>query len=103
MGALTLQARGPRPVDVVWERYADPQRWPTRAPQIRKVDAVGRLRPGMTGRVHSYVPPGIAFRVLEVDARKRIWSWRGGTRAPVPPRPRRRPRGKQRRGGGGGA
>jgi hypothetical protein len=76
MGALTLVARGPLPVDVVWERYADPQRWPTWAPQIRKVEAVGRLRPGLTGRVHSYAPPGIAFRVLSVDARKRMWSWR---------------------------
>jgi hypothetical protein len=76
MGALTLQARGPLPVDVVWERYADPQRWPQWAPQIRRVDAVGRLRPGLDGRVHSYLPPGIAFRVLAVDARSRTWSWR---------------------------
>lgn len=76
MGALTLQARGPLPVDVVWERYADPQRWPEWAPQIRRVDSVGRLRPGLTGRVYSYVPPGLAFRVTAVDARRRTWTWR---------------------------
>jgi polyketide cyclase/dehydrase/lipid transport protein len=76
MGAMTLQTRGPLPVEAVWERYADPQRWPDWAPQIRRVDAVGRLRPGLTGRVHSYLPPGIAFKVTAVDARKRTWSWR---------------------------
>jgi polyketide cyclase/dehydrase/lipid transport protein len=76
MGALTLQARGRLPVDLAWERYADPQQWPNWAPQIRRVDAVGRLRPGMTGRVYSYVPPGLAFTVLAVDARHRTWSWR---------------------------
>src|SRR4051794_41500644 len=99
MGALTLQARGPLPVDVVWERYADPQRWPQWAPQIRRVDAVGRLRPGLDGRVHSYVPPGIAFRVLAVDARSRTWTWRGPPGAPAPVLGHRAGGG---RGGGGG-
>src|SRR4051794_41357262 len=102
MGAVTLHARGPLPVAVVWERYADPQRWPHWAPQIRRVDAVGRLRPGMTGRVHSYLPPGIAFRVLEVDARQRTWSWRGqlGARSLVVGHGGRG--GAPRRGGAGG-
>jgi hypothetical protein len=26
--------------------------------------------------VYSYLPPGLAFRVLAVDARARTWSWR---------------------------
>jgi hypothetical protein len=76
MGSLTLQARGSAPVDTAWERYADPQKWPQWAPQIRRVESVGRLRPGLTGRVYSYVPPGIAFRVLAVDAKRKTWSWR---------------------------
>jgi hypothetical protein len=76
VGALTLHARGPLPPHVVWERYADPQRWQTWAPQIRKVEAVGRLRPAMSGRVYSYLPPGLAFQVLDVDARSRTWAWR---------------------------
>jgi hypothetical protein len=76
MTSLTVQARGSAPADAAWERYADPQKWPQWAPQIRRVEAVGRLRPGLTGRVYSYLPPGIAFRVLEVDAKRKTWSWR---------------------------
>lgn len=76
MTALTLKARGAAPVDAAWERYADPQKWPEWAPQIRRVESVGRLRPGLTGRVYSYLPPGIAFRVLAVDAKGKTWSWR---------------------------
>jgi hypothetical protein len=76
MGELTLRATGPRPADEVWERYADPQRWSSWSPQIRRVDAVGRIRPGLTGRVASWVPGlQLGFRVLEVDARRRTWSW----------------------------
>lgn len=76
MGELTLRASGPREAAEVWERYADPQRWSSWSPQIRRVDAVGRIRPGMTGRVASWVPGvGVAFQVLQVDARARTWTW----------------------------
>jgi len=76
MGRLTLHAHGPADADSVWQGYADPQAWPTWAPQIAKVEADGRLRPGLTGRVWSYLPPPVSFEVLEVDDVRRRWSWR---------------------------
>lgn len=76
MAELTLRASGPRPADEVWERYTDPQRWSSWSPQIRRVDADGRIRPGLTGRVASWLPGvGVEFQILDVDARQRTWSW----------------------------
>ena len=78
MPSLTVRAQGPASPPTVWEAYADPQRWPQWAPHIRRVDAIGRLRPGLTGQVFSLVPlvaPPVSFTVTDVDARARRWSW----------------------------
>ena len=75
MPSLTLRATGPAPATDVWEAYADPQRWSQWAPHIRRVEAVGRLRPGLAGQVFSMVPPPVNFEVTDVDAKGRRWSW----------------------------
>jgi hypothetical protein len=51
MSSLTVRASGPAAAPNVWEAYADPQRWPEWAPHLQRVDAVGRLRPGLKGQV----------------------------------------------------
>ena len=75
MSSLTVRAHGPARASDVWEAYADPQRWPEWAPHIRRVEAVGRLRPGQVGRVWSVVPAPVSFEVTDVDAKRRRWSW----------------------------
>ncbi len=76
MPSLTLRVNGPASAPAVWEAYADPQRWTEWAPHIRRVEAIGRLRPGLRGQVHAVVPPPVTFEVTEVDATSRRWSWR---------------------------
>jgi hypothetical protein len=75
MSSMTVRASGPASAPAVWEAYADPQRWPEWAPHIRRVDAVGRLRPGLEGQVFSLLPPPMNFAVTGVDAKGRRWSW----------------------------
>jgi hypothetical protein len=75
MPSLTLRATGPASATAVWEAYADPQRWSEWAPHIRRVEAIGRLRPGLAGQLFSVVPPAVSFEVTDVDARGRRWSW----------------------------
>ena len=75
MAALTLRASGSRSAEEVWQLYADPQRWRQWSPQIRRVDAVGLLRPGLEGTVTTYLPVAVHFRVVEVHAADRTWSW----------------------------
>jgi Polyketide cyclase / dehydrase and lipid transport len=75
MSSLTVRAHGPAAAADVWEAYADPQRWPEWAPHIRRVDAIGRLRPGLTGQVWSVLPAPVTFEVKDVDAKRRRWSW----------------------------
>jgi hypothetical protein len=72
----TVRVVGAAPVDVVWERYAEPARWARWAPQIRRVDTpAARIAPGVTGRVQG--PPGVAvaFVIGEVDEQARTWAW----------------------------
>lgn len=76
MSSLTVRAHGPAGAPDVWEAYADPHRWPEWAPHIRRVEAVGRLRPGLTGQVWSLVPAPVSFEVTGVDASRRRWSWK---------------------------
>lgn len=76
MPSLTLRATGPASAPTVWEAYADPQRWSQWAPHIRRVEAIGRLRPGLAGQVWSVVPTPVSFEVTDVDARGRRWSWK---------------------------
>lgn len=78
MSSLTVRASGPATVPAVWEAYADPQRWHEWAPHIRRVDAIGRLRPGLEGQVYSFAPPPVNFTVTDVDAKGRRWSWNAG-------------------------
>jgi hypothetical protein len=75
MSSLTVRASGPATAPTVWEAYADPQRWPEWAPHIRRVDAIGRLRPGLEGHVISPVLARVNFSVTDVDAKGRRWSW----------------------------
>ncbi|HSK26424.1 MAG TPA: SRPBCC family protein [Jiangellales bacterium] len=77
-GTITLEARGDASPDTVWERYAEPARWPGWSPQIRRVELDGRrdrLAPGLTGAVHSYGPVPVRFTVSAVDEDARTWSW----------------------------
>lgn len=80
MTALTLQAHGVAPVTLAWERYADPDRWSTWAPQIQRVETqMRRLEAGGAGRVHAgpFARPTVKvpFRILAVDEPAREWSW----------------------------
>jgi hypothetical protein len=74
----SLQARGPRPPDDVWDRYLRPARWPEWSPQIRKVDYPSAfLSAGTPGVVHGPGGIRIHFRILDVNpgAAIRDWSW----------------------------
>jgi hypothetical protein len=76
MSSLTVRASGPATVPTVWEAYADPQRWPEWSPHIHRVDAVGRLRPGLEGQVGlPLLPRLVDFVVTAVDAKGGRWSW----------------------------
>jgi hypothetical protein len=75
MSSLTVRASGPAAAPNVWEAYADPQRWPEWAPHLQRVDAVGRLRPGLKGQVGFARLPRVSFTVTDVDAKGRRWSW----------------------------
>jgi hypothetical protein len=73
---LTQHATGPLPPDEVWERYAEPARWPTWAPQITGVQVpVARLAAGVTGRVRGPAGVTLPFVVESVDEAARRWAW----------------------------
>ena len=81
MAALTLRAHGSAPVTLAWERYADPDLWPTWAPQIQRVDTgMERLAVGGTGTVRAGLAVGphlaIPFEVVSVDEPAMQWCWR---------------------------
>ena len=74
---LTARATGALPVAQAWERYVHPDRWPTWAPQIRRVVCADpTLRPGTTGRVIGPVGFAVEFEVLTVEPAVHRWSWR---------------------------
>lgn len=73
-----LDARGPRPASEVWESYADPSLWSSWSPQIRKVEfdrGATRIAAGVTGRVWSYAPIPVHFRIDNVEEAARAWTW----------------------------
>lgn len=77
---VTTHVDGPTPVEVAWERYADPMLWSTWAPQIRSVrldgrSRPGRIAPGVTGTVHALFGVSVPFAVTEVDEAAHRWSW----------------------------
>ncbi len=81
MTTLKLTAHGAAPVELAWERYADPQLWHTWAPQIQRVQTeMQRLRPGGSGTVHAgpFARPTVPvpFQVVHVDEETREWSWK---------------------------
>lgn len=72
----STRTSGPLPPAQVWERYADPHRWASWAPQIRRVEtAAERIAPGVTGTVHGPLGLRIGFTVTAVDEAARTWAW----------------------------
>ncbi len=77
--AVTVRASGPASVEEVWSRYVTPDRWPQWSPQIRGVEGVEPSRPvaaGTIGRVRGPMGVTVPFKVTEVDADARRWTWR---------------------------
>jgi hypothetical protein len=73
----SARAAGPLPVELVWERYAVPARWPEWAPQISGVRAsAARIAPGVTGQVFAPLGLRLDFEIAEVDEQRRTWAWR---------------------------
>lgn len=71
---LTVHAHGDAPPDVVWERYADLERWHQWSPQVSRVEAsASRLVAGLTGTVIGPLGVQVPFVVVEVGIRS--WSW----------------------------
>lgn len=76
MTTLCASATGSLAPALVWERYADPRRWPDWAPQIRRVETAGdRIVRGLSGRVVGPLGVAVTFVVDEVDEDERIWNW----------------------------
>jgi polyketide cyclase/dehydrase/lipid transport protein len=73
---LTLHASGPVAPAEAWERYAQPARWPTWAPQILGVRVPEpRLAAGLQGRVRGPLGLTLPFVVEAVDEAARRWAW----------------------------
>ena len=71
-----LAAAGPASAAAAWERYADPQLWPTWSPQIAAVEtSTPRLATGTTGVVHGHGGLLLDFLVEHVDDAARRWAW----------------------------
>jgi hypothetical protein len=84
----STRTHGPLPPAEVWERYADPHRWASWAPQIRRVEtAARRIAPGVTGTVHGPLGLRVRFTVADVDESARTWAW--DVAPAVPPLPLR--------------
>ncbi len=74
---LTARASGPLPATQAWERYVHPDRWPSWAPQIQRVECRDPvIRPGSTGRVVGPLGVAIDFVIVTVDDVDYRWSWR---------------------------
>lgn len=76
---MKVSATGPADAAEVWRRYTSPAAWPGWAPQITRVDADhDPIRPATRGVVHGPLLVRVPFRILDVDATARRWSWRVG-------------------------
>lgn len=73
----TVDAIGTATAGAVWERFVNPERWSSWAPQITGVDyAQTRLTSGTTGRVHGPLRIRLDFEIENVDEVGRTWTWR---------------------------
>ena len=73
---MTLAATGPVPAPEVWDRYAEPDRWPDWSPQLLRVEPPGAvLAAGLTGRVHGPLGVSADYSVTAVDAVAHVWRW----------------------------
>ena len=71
-----IEARGPAPVEEVWDRYATLARWPEWSPQISRVEAsADQLALGVRGRVHLAGVLTVPFIVTSCRPEDRTWSW----------------------------
>lgn len=76
---LRLAASGAVAPGVVWERYAELDRWPAWAPHIVRAEPAGaRLAAGLTGRVFGPLGLHVDFVVDEVGDRRWRWTVRRG-------------------------
>lgn len=76
---LVVDAEGPAAPDEVWHRYSHASRWPTWAPQIRRVSGAGDpIAAGDRGWVHGPFPLRVPYTVLDVVPARRSWTWRVG-------------------------
>ena len=76
MAARTIEARGPAPVEEVWDRYATLARWPEWSPQISRVEAsADRLALGVRGSVFLVGGLPLGFTVTSCRPEERAWSW----------------------------
>lgn len=73
---ITIDASGSAPAGAVWERYMDPDRWSSWAPQIQGVEYPAyRVTAQTAGRVHGPLGTRIDFEVTSVDEAGWTWSW----------------------------
>lgn len=73
---ITIDATGSAPAGAVWERFMDPDRWSSWAPQIQGVEYSGyRLTADTSGRVRGPLWTRIDFEVTSVDEAGWTWSW----------------------------
>jgi Polyketide cyclase / dehydrase and lipid transport len=76
MALRRVEARGPAPVEEVWDRYATIARWPEWSPQITRVEAsADRLALGVRGTVYAVGVLPLAFSVTSCRPEDRTWSW----------------------------
>lgn len=76
MTSVTLNATGSASPETAWERYAEPARWPSWAPQITGVDAsADRIAAGVSGTVRGPLGVSADFRIRDVDEQARRWTW----------------------------
>lgn len=72
----TVEAIGPAPAGAVWERYMDPTRWSSWAPQIDGVEySEQRLTADTTGRVRGPMWTHVDFEIVSVDEAEWTWTW----------------------------
>jgi hypothetical protein len=76
MASTLVQARGPADPDLVWERYARLDLWPTWSPQIRRVSSTAHdLAIGIEGTVYGPLGVHATFVVTSCVPEQQTWSW----------------------------